>query len=176
MYCPNCAAVIDGAKFCRSCGANVSLVPQALTGRLSEQPEDAAPAREAKQSKPGNTEAWDLFERVYLRDAKQSKPSKPANIESAVGSIFSGIGMFLVALAVLRFMPGGRIWWFWLLIPAFGWLGHGVGQYMKLRGQVLQERQPRESVSPPPVGPAEIQAPGSVTEHTTRRLDVDAER
>ena len=30
MFCPNCATKqIDGAHFCRSCGANISLVPQA---------------------------------------------------------------------------------------------------------------------------------------------------
>jgi hypothetical protein len=33
MYCPNCAAPIDGLKFCRSCGANVSLVAQAMEGK-----------------------------------------------------------------------------------------------------------------------------------------------
>jgi len=36
MYCPQCANPIDGMKFCRSCGANVSLVSQALTGQFPE--------------------------------------------------------------------------------------------------------------------------------------------
>ena len=36
MYCPQCAAPIDGLKFCRNCGTNVSLVSQAITGRLPE--------------------------------------------------------------------------------------------------------------------------------------------
>jgi hypothetical protein len=34
IYCPQCANLIEGMKFCRSCGANVSLVPQALTGQM----------------------------------------------------------------------------------------------------------------------------------------------
>lgn len=35
MFCPKCAEQnLDDAKFCRACGANVSLVPQALTGSL----------------------------------------------------------------------------------------------------------------------------------------------
>lgn len=38
MYCPNCAAPIDGVKFCRTCGTNVSLDSQAITGRLPQQP------------------------------------------------------------------------------------------------------------------------------------------
>jgi uncharacterized membrane protein YvbJ len=37
MFCPKCGTEnIDDAKFCRSCGANVSLVPQALTGQLPQ--------------------------------------------------------------------------------------------------------------------------------------------
>src|SRR6266852_3934473 len=35
MFCPKCATQnVDGASFCRSCGANISLVPQALSGQL----------------------------------------------------------------------------------------------------------------------------------------------
>ena len=37
MYCPNCATPITGTKFCRTCGANVSQVSQALTGQLPAQ-------------------------------------------------------------------------------------------------------------------------------------------
>ena len=34
MFCPKCATQnIDGASFCRVCGANISLVPQALSGQ-----------------------------------------------------------------------------------------------------------------------------------------------
>ena len=37
MFCPRCAAQnVDDAKFCRACGADISLVPQALTGQLAE--------------------------------------------------------------------------------------------------------------------------------------------
>ncbi|MGH9903752.1 MAG: zinc-ribbon domain-containing protein, partial [Pyrinomonadaceae bacterium] len=37
MFCPRCAAQnVDDASFCRACGTNISLVPQALTGRFSE--------------------------------------------------------------------------------------------------------------------------------------------
>ncbi len=35
MFCPRCAEQnLDDAKYCRACGANVSLVPQALSGNL----------------------------------------------------------------------------------------------------------------------------------------------
>ena len=39
MFCPKCAAQnIEGASFCRVCGANISLVPQALTGQIVQTP------------------------------------------------------------------------------------------------------------------------------------------
>ena len=35
MFCPKCATQnLDGASFCRSCGANISLIPQALAGQV----------------------------------------------------------------------------------------------------------------------------------------------
>jgi len=35
MFCPKCASQnVEGASYCRACGANVSLVPQALNGQL----------------------------------------------------------------------------------------------------------------------------------------------
>ncbi|MFN2482444.1 MAG: zinc-ribbon domain-containing protein, partial [Pyrinomonadaceae bacterium] len=41
MFCPKCAAHnLDEAKFCRACGADISLVPQALTGQLAPVGED----------------------------------------------------------------------------------------------------------------------------------------
>ena len=37
MFCPKCAAQnLDGASFCRVCGANISLVPNALSGGLQQ--------------------------------------------------------------------------------------------------------------------------------------------
>ena len=37
MFCPRCAAQnTEEAKFCRSCGADISLVPQAVSGALAE--------------------------------------------------------------------------------------------------------------------------------------------
>ena len=62
MYCPNCAAQIeDTQKYCRSCGANVSLVSQALKGIL-----------------PGNDDAG-----VYRGDFRlmRIEDKKPLSIE-----------------------------------------------------------------------------------------------
>jgi hypothetical protein len=54
MYCPRCAVKnLDDAKFCRACGADIRLVPQALQGTLPGAPEqpwkDKAEARGLKK-------------------------------------------------------------------------------------------------------------------------------
>lgn len=159
MYCPNCATPIDGVRFCRSCGANVSLIPQALSGELPGEGQKKGDGREGQ------------------------KP--PPSIEKAVSSIFSGLGLFVVAFAALGFAPAGRIWWFWLLIPAFGSLGHGVGQYLRWRELSRAAVLPPSGVAPgvfsgvaPETGrlggePAAASTlPGSVVESTTRHLDL----
>lgn len=117
MYCPNCAAQVDGMKFCRKCGANVSLVPQALTGQLPVAP---PPAQAVEFDHHGR---------------RRRKAQHPPSLEGAAREVFTGIGFLLVSLAVWRFFPGGFVWWFWLLIPAFGAMGKGIGQYFAFREQ-----------------------------------------
>jgi hypothetical protein len=177
MFCPRCAAQnAENASFCRSCGANISLVPQALTGQLAEQlvaAEEDAPEGGGRRRRRGK------------------KEKKPATVESAVKSIFIGIGFICVSLAILRFMPGGFVWWFWMLIPAFACLGDGVGTLFRVRSE-------RQLLAPPPFRPASIPAPPSaraaelpprdssgfytptavpsVTEGTTRHLGAPVER
>ncbi len=155
MYCPNCAAPIEGVKFCRGCGTNVALVPQAISGQLTETTEVPAQRRRGRQ----------------------------ASMERAASSFFTGIGFVLVALAIARFMPGGSVWWFWMLIPGFACIGSGVGQYLKVTSE-RQQVTPQIRFVPAPVvpnTPSELEAPktpttsnlgekGSVTEETTRHL------
>ena len=55
MFCPKCATQnLDGASFCRACGANISLVPQALTGQMTptacEQEVDEGGARSGEDA------------------------------------------------------------------------------------------------------------------------------
>jgi hypothetical protein len=167
MYCPNCAAPINGVKFCRSCGANVSLVQEAMTGRLETVSED----------KP--------------KRGRHRKDQKTPTIEGAMSSIFTGLGFLFVSFAVLRFFPGGRIWWFWMLIPAFACLGEGIGKYLRLKSEQkrmaaplwMPPQTPAQMPAQMPEQPAQqpqikapttssLQAPaGSITEGTTRNLD-----
>ncbi len=150
MFCPRCAAPIEGGKFCRSCGANVSLVPQALTGDLA----------------------------VGVRPGSGGRGQMPG-IEKATASLFSGIGLIFAALAALKYAPAGRIWWFWILIPAFASIGRAVGQYLKYRAQQHQHfllaPVVEPSLDPARVGEPLFEAstpvpPASITEGTTRHL------
>src|SRR5687768_11512553 len=112
MFCPKCAAQnLDGASYCRVCGANISLVPQALTGQLP----------------PANEEGLSRSERRSLR-----RHGKEASLEHAFRSAFMGIAFLLVSMA-LAFSAMGRGWWFWMLIPAFSLMGSGVAQYIRVK-------------------------------------------
>jgi hypothetical protein len=103
---------------------------------------------------------------------------------------------FLVVSIALAFSGTGRGWWFWLLIPAFTSMGAGVAQYFQLR-QAGQGMSPytapasQDAVSGSqnaalPASQTEYVAPESryktgdlvppsVTETTTRHLEMDSE-
>jgi zinc-ribbon domain len=164
MFCPKCATQnIEGASFCRVCGANISLVPQALTGQLAR-PTDAGLDR-------------------YSRRGRRRGPRQPT-LEEAIRQMMSGVGFLLVAIAISVYAPAGRLWWFWLLIPAFSLLGKGIAELVRARQLPRQTPQPppeQLTSSAPPVGGLrapntnELPAtPPSVTEGTTRHLGVEA--
>lgn len=166
MYCPNCANPIDGVqKFCRACGANVSLVPQAMTGQL---PISAAEEELTKSGK--------------------RKHRKLPTIERAVGNMFSGVGFLVAALFVTFWFPGGFTWGWSFLFPAFALIGEGAGQYLKVK-ELERQRQtsfyqpPQPMNFPLPAPPqqraealpapttSELVKPASITEQTTRHLE-----
>ena len=165
MFCPKCATQnLDGAKFCRSCGANVSLVPQALSGQLPQAvPDDI-----------------DLDCSVSRRRGRRE-----LSLDHAFKNVFMGIAFLLVAIA-LAFSRMGGGWWFWMLIPAFSMMGTGIAQYIRLKEREKRAFQPgsfgQPSVQPSPHVSAfpvrntgELVAPPpSVTEGTTRHLGAEA--
>ncbi len=171
MFCPRCGAQnTEEAKFCRSCGTDISLVPQAVTGVLAE--------RLAAEEDPRSR-----------RSRKRERRGKPATIERAVKSFFMGVAFLLVAFSVMVWAPAGRIWWFWMLIPAFAWLAEGVSTYLRLaeekkRPAALPFYTPPQTAVPPTPrlnelpqrNTGEMIPPPSVTEGTTRHLGVPVER
>ncbi len=167
MYCPQCANPIDdNQKFCRSCGANVSLVPQALTGQLP-----VVALEEDENTRHG-----------------RRKHRKVPTIEGAIGKIFSGIGFIIAACFITFWFPGGFTWGWSFFIPAFALIGEGIGHYLKLKenerkGQPIvfqppssrRSSQPNFQSNPQPAElsaptTSELQHPSSITENTTKHL------
>ena len=165
MFCPKCATQnVDGASYCRSCGANVSLIPSALSGQLPQAQADASDDGSCSPRKRGR---------------------KEPNIDNAVRSLFTGVAFLLVAIA-LAFSRMGTGWWFWMLIPAFSMMGTGVAQYMRIKEREKLAFQPGSFRQPsmqstPPVNTFPVRntgelvsPPPSVTEGTTRHLGAEA--
>ena len=164
MFCPKCATQnLDGASFCRTCGANISLVPQALTGQMMQAP---PPAEEV------------LEESCSTRRGRK----RELTLDTAFKNMFIGVAFLLISIALSRTIGAG--WWFWMLIPAFSLMGTGIAQYIRIR-----EREKRMLMAQPRMQPVmQYQAPAelprrtdelrqpvsSVTEGTTRHLGVEA--
>ncbi|HEV7684113.1 MAG TPA: zinc ribbon domain-containing protein [Pyrinomonadaceae bacterium] len=171
MFCPNCAAQnLDGASFCRVCGANISLIPQALSGQLAQAPEpDDSRSRRR-------------------RGRKEVEPS----LERGIMNVFIGLGFIVAAMAVMSRFPGGIFWGWSFFFPGFSTLGRGIASIVAARrsqsGNSLPAgapgayfpNQPNRSAAPALGGTSaartgELRAPvPSVTEGTTRHLGAEA--
>ena len=168
MYCPRCAAQnLDDAKFCRACGADIRLVPQALQGTLHAAPERA-----------GEDEA---------ATRRREKKRAPATIDGGLKDIFSGLGLFIVFLVGL-FVFRGAFWvTVWFIIPALASVGEGIGKLIRARqeqARLADTPYAGGNFHPAPFAPAPVvkelsspdtteivRAPASVTDGTTRHLD-----
>ena len=157
MYCPKCSTQnIDSARYCRSCGANLSLVPQALTGKLPEAQGDNLDRRGRRRREP--------------------------SIGRGVTRTFMGIAFLVVAAGITFSGRGSGGSGLWLLIPAFLFLGRGIGELVTL---LNAERSARQIAPPPHVQDTSALpprqsfdplAPPSVTEGTTRHLDTASQK
>ena len=165
MYCPNCAAQnVDGASFCRACGANISLVPQALTGRLPETRDT-----EGALERPGTR-----------RSRHKNDEARP---EKGVENLFIGAAFLLVTILGALFFRRGFMIWIWFIIPGLSLVGGGVATLMRAKREAQREAfyNPASAfpAMPPPSrfdelpapGTSEIVPPASVTESTTRHLN-----
>ena len=93
-----------------------------------------------------------------------------------------GVAFVVVGLLVARFAPAGSIWWFWMLIPAFGCFAKGFAALARLRTSKSESStyaQPklnavRQPDLPAPTTGGLIEPVPSVTEGTTRHLGGEA--
>lgn len=162
MFCPKCATQnVDGVSFCRSCGADISLIPQALSGQLR-----AAPAPN------------DDFDRGSRRKRKR-EPS----LDDAIRHLTMGLAFFIISVLIGKYSPGGWTWWYWMLIPAFTFLGRGISDIVRIKQAKIEAPtfgQPQMNAaarlqSLPVARTGELMTPvPSVTEGTTRHLGVEA--
>jgi zinc-ribbon domain len=169
MFCPRCAAHnIDDAKYCRVCGADISLLPQLLSGQFSTELARADEAGVEEKEK-------------RHRGKNKGKEKKAPMLEDAFSTIGVGIAFLIISMMVARYMPGGHVWWFWLLIPALACAGEGIGQLIRIkREKALQgaRAEPLPTISReaqlknlPPRNTSEMMMPPpSITEGTTRHL------
>ena len=161
MYCPRCATDnSETTKFCRNCGANLSLIPHALQGAL--------PTAPVVQFGAGEGRGGRRYE---------------DRMSSGIRSVFMGAGFLLLALALI---VTKQRWGIWMLIPGFTMLGKGAADIFNARSlQGIQppinipavQTAPRTAELPPtPPQPIGAMPPASVTEQTTRYLEEKAER
>lgn len=165
MFCPKCATQNnEGAKFCRSCGSDISLVPHAMTGQIQATlPDEMEDDRESRRS---------------------HRRSKPPSLDRGLKNAFMGLGFLVVAL-VLSYRREGSHWWYWMLIPGFMMIGGGVAEYIRwrhARADLPPQSKPSQATIPgrrqvnelPPRSTSELVAPPpSVTEGTTRHLGAE---
>jgi len=158
MFCPKCATKnVEGASYCRSCGANISLVPQALTGQLpvANQPDDQ-----------------------YYRRRGRRLPS----MDHAIRSLTMGTAFAVMIAITSKFAPGSSRWWFWLMIPTIMFFSRGFAELVRMnsgRKQRLAPDQPLVNAvrtsDLPAAKTGELMTPvPSVTEGTTRHLATEA--
>jgi hypothetical protein len=157
MFCPKCGTQnVDESKFCRGCGADLSNVLAVVDGK----PRPFANLEEK-------------YIEVYSRGAR---------------GLMLGIGFMIISgIVFTTFTPRGWVLAIFALVFAVVFLASGLSRFIQARAmRALTKRDDRAAL---PVGQAEyitpmrstyetedlIARPLSVTENTTRHLELDAD-
>ncbi len=162
MYCPKCGVRnLEDAKFCRACGADIHLVPQALKGDL---PEGVLEVEEHE---------------LEGRKERKYKFKEPPTLEKAMESFFGGLAFLAIFVLGYFYYQGAFLIWVWFIIPGLEHIGKGLGQAIRARRERPALAPPRPTEALHASAPRELSAPStseivpppaSVTESTTRSL------
>jgi hypothetical protein len=182
MFCPKCGTENpETGKFCRSCGVDLGNVSAAIDGKLAPLLADLGVGGCATDKKNA---------------VRRSDPHEVFG--DAVRAIITGIGFMIIAIALATTgVAGGKAWWWAMLFPSFTFLAKGISDLLKSRkmerSAVGFSQAPGNMISgtanttalPPSrtqyVSPVESRyktgdlVPPSVTEGTTRHLEMDNE-
>ena len=176
MFCPKCGTQNpETGKFCRSCGTDLGNVSAAMSGNLPE-----------TMTNPG-------VAHIHHEAKRRHDPNEVYG--DAMKSIIGGY-RFSYYLDGLLFtgVAGGHAWWWAMLFPAFGMLAKGIPDYMKYKKMISGPRVSRiilrrwdnpSIMSCRPIQTEYVQpetryqtgdlVPPSVTDRTTRHLEINSE-
>lgn len=127
MFCPKCGAnAIEGTRYCRACGTDLNLISEVLTGSLIVQ-------NTSDGRKNGNKKSL-------------------CSVEDLTGNAYKNFfaGMAFVAIVIFLTVTntiGGRVWAFWLLIPAFAILGQAFSNWSRAK-QLAQKNAVNQNSKP----------------------------
>lgn len=115
MFCPKCGTQNpDEGKFCRSCGADLSVVSEALS----------------RKSGSTEIEAEDIF--CLTSDGKINNLDDL--FSAGVKNSILGLGFLIISIILLLTnVANGQKWWWAMLFPAFAMLATGISNIAKTK-------------------------------------------